>query len=193
MRFLLALVVCVAACDKPVPDAEAPAPVEPNLGASAQPAAQGDLPFGASKIVAYSYDPCSDPTNCKGGIAFALSGSDVNRSNVKKKELNAEQAAKVVKWMTAEETYGGAEARCFIPRHSLGFYDAAGKLVGEVSICLECNQLQTSPELDGVPVVNSVVDAEGTVMSNRGFSDDGIIAFLHLCGELSLTHCEAKL
>lgn len=190
MRYLLVLLLCVSACDKGTPEAQAPSE-QPGAAAPANPA--GYLPFGASKIVAYSYDPCTDPTTCKGSMAFALSGSDVNRSNVKKKELTAEQAAKVVTWMTAEETYGGAEARCFIPRHSLGFYDASGKLVGEVAICLECTQLQTSPELEGVPVINSVVDAEGTVMSNRGFSDDGIIAFLNLCGELSLTHCEAKL
>ena len=174
-------------CSTPPSAPTAPAVTEPS------PTVSADLPFGATRVVAYSYDACipSDGDWCSGpAMSFALNGAFVDRKNVKAVPLGPEQAALVVGWLRRPATYGGGEGKCYFPHHSLGFYDGKDQLVGEVSICLACNHLKTSSAVEGIPVHTQEVQ-DGESLDLMGFSEVGVSEFIALCSGIGLQHCDA--
>ena len=102
------------------------------------------LAFASARAFAFNLDvqerpPCLAPLDERGERCVSVHGEGV--------ELNEVQLKTLMVLLGDRATYGDDEGKCFIPRHGVVFYDAAGAPVAWVSICFECNHLRSAPEL----------------------------------------------
>lgn len=61
------------------------------------------------------------------------------------KDLTEEQTKKLYSAITGAHVHQKA-ARCFEPHHGFIFYDAGGKILGNLTICFGCNSYHHAPE-----------------------------------------------
>jgi hypothetical protein len=100
--------------------------------------------------------------------------------------MTKEQIDTFLSTINDENTYGGAVYACFQPRMGVVFYDKDSTVVGEVSICFECNQLSSSFD---IPAEDKFLKKH---ISVYGFSKTGIARLEALCKELNLERCGGK-
>ena len=86
--------------------------------------------------------------------------------------LSRRQIKKVRKMATSRSTYSRYGSKCFIPRHAFVFRDAEGEVVGEMTICFECEMMHLFP--DAAPD------------DKQGLSRKGMKAFRKLLTDLGL-------
>ena len=99
-------------------------------------------------------------------------------------KANGEHARRVV---GRASTYGGDFAACFDPHLGLVFYKDH-QIVGELSVCFECNYLRSSME---IPASTSTdVKSGSATFPHFGFSPSGKAALMGLCNELGFSHCK---
>lgn len=134
------------------------------------------------KVIAYDYDGAGEYQIVEQGKLFI--------DNIKNKtELTREQIGKINKFLGDTSTYGGSTAACFDPHLGLVYY-LKGKIVGYISICLECNFLESSLKIQAE-------DYKKTELCDscfaHGFSKTGRKRINDLCKELRFSHCKDKL
>jgi hypothetical protein len=95
-----------------------------------------------NEVIAYTYE------DYKGG-EIILPDSTLNPSVTDQRILNAKELADLLLMLNDTDSYGGDVSRCFIPR--LGFVFMDNKIpVAHVSICLQCNFLVSSSNIEGI-------------------------------------------
>src|SRR5579863_6918342 len=82
----------------------------------------------------------------EGGHPLIIDGKIQEKLVVNKTELTKEQVTKFHKVLGDTNTYGNTTAMCFDPHLALVYY-LNNKIVGNISICLECNYLESSMEI----------------------------------------------
>jgi len=60
--------------------------------------------------------------------------------------LSRKQIKKVRKMATSRSTYSRYGSKCFLPRHAFVFRDGEGEVVGEMTICFECEMMRIFPD-----------------------------------------------
>lgn len=100
--------------------------------------------------------------------------------------MTKDQIDKFLSTINDTSTYGGAVYACFEPRMGVIFYDKDSTVVGEVSICFQCNQLSSS---FNIPAEDKFFKKQ---MSVYGFSDIGRAKLEALCKKLNLERCSNK-
>ena len=75
--------------------------------------------------------------------------SDSASRNPSSRLLNLAERTAVESHLSVDVYTGGTPiaAACFVPHHFLRYYDATGKMVGEISICFCCSGVETAPDL----------------------------------------------
>jgi hypothetical protein len=101
-------------------------------------------------------------------------------------ELSREQIDAALATLGDPATYGGRNAPCFEPHHSLVFY-AGEEIVGFVDICFECNVLESTPVLRAQHAHNRVED--DLCITRRGFSAQGWRQLRRLCASWGVGRC----
>lgn len=96
-----------------------------------------DLPLGASAVVLYELGPPGH------GLAESVFR---NRTGVKC-ALNADQARQLARLLNASSTFGGTSAACHDPALGVIWYGGDSCPVAYLSICLNCNNVYSSPHL----------------------------------------------
>lgn len=92
--------------------------------------------FKYDKVVAYDY-------NGIGGIRIVDSNGHITGTVRAQTELTKKQFKEINKTLSERSTYGGTTASCFDPHLGIVYY-FDNKMVAHISICLECNYLESS-------------------------------------------------
>lgn len=109
---------------------------------------------------------------------YILEDGELHPDIYKEQRLNVEQSEYFFKLITAADTYGGTPQRCFIPHLGVVFYLDDGTTVGQVSICFQCNQQASTP--------NIKVQDDAEFM---GYSPAGENKMIEFCKSLNFGHC----
>ena len=123
------------------------------MSAGAAPDAGVKKPYpyiSTAKVVGYGFNlrkkgrpECTMPVNPDGTLCKSVEGPGKTLSPAQVLELN--------KLMSAKNTFGGDVSKCFIPHHAFVYYDASGKVVGQLSICFMCDRLRGAPKVKAKP------------------------------------------
>lgn len=74
----------------------------------------------------------------------------INVSNENKK-LDSTQVALLTNILNSKSTYGGISASCFEPHLGFVFYGSSNEILAHTTICLACNSLDSTPNIDEGP------------------------------------------
>ncbi|MGL4631563.1 MAG: hypothetical protein ACRCVT_10195 [Leadbetterella sp.] len=146
-----------------------------------KPNIENGVPYGKldyDKIIGYDYGGSEEPypnvIDENGKFVPVIIGQQ---------SLSQKQADRILSTLTKKTTYGGGTAACFHPGFGLVFYKN-NKKVCQISICLDCNYLQS--EID--------IPAESANNGNSiGFSKVGKLEIINLCKELKFRYSKFKI
>ena len=138
------------------------------------------------KVIAYDYDGGK-------GAEIVLKGQ-LQKGLVKnEKEVSHKQISEIHKVLRDTKTYGGGKASCFDPHLALIYYKG-NKIVGYITICLECNYLESSIEITASETkkIYYCDTCKGYYFAD-GFSKVGRVGINDFCKELNFSHCKDNL
>jgi hypothetical protein len=125
------------------------------------------------KVVAYHFeDPAGEHIILKSGV--------LNSTVKKEQELTFTQIKHFLATINHPDTYGGMTNRCFEPRLGIVFYDKTNKPKAHVSICFQCNNFMSSP---------NVATSKQAPNSSLGFSEQGRRNLIAFCKSLDFGQC----
>ncbi len=93
------------------------------------------------KVIAYDYNGSPQLQIVVNGQVLPSKGRIF-----KQKELTRKQVEALNKTLGDSESYGGSTAACFDPHFGIVFF-YQNKIVGHISLCLDCNRLYSTPEI----------------------------------------------
>jgi len=126
------------------------------------------------RAIAYDYEGSSGQNIYEHGKKF---------HGIKKEQILASnQVDNLLDILNDKGSYGGNISRCFKPRLGVIFYDKEDKVVGQVSICFECNSQQSTPAIKAKEIMT-------VETGNSGFSDAGRSKLIEFCKSLSFSNC----
>ncbi len=135
-----------------------------------------------NKVIAYDYD------GGKGeGVIDIISNGKLAQTVKQQKELTQEQIDDLTNYLGANSTYGGNKAFCFEPHLGIVFYKDS-KVVAHLSICLECNYMNSSIKIPAIEV-KKVKIGDNDEYPSIGFSKLGRQKINALCKQLNFSHC----
>jgi len=139
-----------------------------------------------NKVIAYDYEGNEEPY----GSVMDINGKYVPVI-LKQKYLTQAQTSELIKFITANSTYGGGTSACFNPHLGFIFYNSE-KIACKIDICLDCNYLISTSE---IPAMNNKKANIGTgnEFSMIGFSKIGQQKIINLCRELGFYYGGKKL
>lgn len=146
------------------------------------------------KVVAYDYNGMNNQPIVKDGELIKPSeGSGRFVKIYSQKELTKKQVATLHKIIGDTATYGGPTAACFDPHLGVVYYQK-DKIVGHISICIDCNFLRASMS---IPVSRAKKIYYGDDSDNflyaEGFSKPARKKLNAFCKELQFTTCKDNL
>lgn len=133
------------------------------------------------KVIAYDYDG-------RGGQKIVVKESLNNYRMKSSKQLSKSQIAKLHRIIGDPKSYGRGTAACFDPRMGIVYY-LDEKIVGHISICLECNFLESSHKIPATETKKQMLD-ETDYYFLRGFSKKCRLQLKALCRELKFSSCD---
>ncbi|MBL4657188.1 MAG: hypothetical protein JKX73_04250 [Flavobacteriales bacterium] len=101
-------------------------------------------------------------------------------------QLSKKEIIQLDKILGDTASYGGTTAACFVPRLGIIYY-YKGKVVGHINICLECNYLESNPEMPLTSYYKT--DVGSTTIPAKGFSKTARKKLDTLCKQLNLGYC----
>ncbi len=113
-------------------------------------------------------------------------GNLAKTAKIPGKELKKKEIRKLDEILGDTATYGGATAACFIPRLGIVYY-YKNKIIGQINICLECNYLQSNPEIPLTWYYKTDIGNE--IIPAKGFSKIGRKQLNEFCKKLDLGNC----
>lgn len=141
------------------------------------------------RVVAHSYP---DPRAARWGSVDRTSGvRRLHGRDLAEAELTPAQAGALVRLLGDESAYGGSQAACFDPHHSLIFY-RRDEIVGFVDLCFECNVLEASPHIATKHIHDRLEvqdDGESLCLPSWGFSPLGWQRWKQLCETWGVGRC----
>lgn len=151
---------------------------------------------------------------CGGGRLglVRVNGAPCYPKDTKVRTLSSAETERLLAFFMAPEHYHEEErgwtAACFNPHHAWGFFDADGKLLAHMSLCLDCNYYVASRLLYPLEevacagregcrreLVPSLEGADTTLDLNTGsiaLSLKGAGAFRAVCRDLKLGRCDVS-
>ncbi len=137
--------------------------------------------FSFDEVIAYDYDG-----------EMESFGAEIIENNKltpykKKAKLTTKQIQNLITNLNTGSTYGDARADCFNPHLGIVFYDKK-KIVGYISICLECNYY--------IAIVKNLAEenhnetTQKVIHLDKAFSEIGVEKLSALCRELDFSHCK---
>lgn len=132
------------------------------------------------RAVAYEYDGT-------GGFLILDRGGELHQSVTSSKPLSSDQAADLVNLIDDPKMYGANYADCFDPHLGVVFY-RLGRVVGHVSICLDCNYLLGSQPIPA-SMQQSVQVSPDYSRPLIGFSKAARAQIRTLCQQLGFSEC----
>jgi hypothetical protein len=141
------------------------------------------------RVVAYDYDGMSNHRIVKDGQLIKFDGRHGKIFN--QIELTKNQIARFHKIIGDTATYGGYTAACFDPHMGVVYY-LRDKIVGHISICVDCNYLEPSLEIPASEFKKYYI-GEGDDRYEaglRGFSLPARKKILAFCEELKFSNCD---
>lgn len=133
------------------------------------------------KVIAYDYDG-------RGGQKIVKKDALNNIRMKKSVQLTKSQITKLHKLIGDPKTYGGGTAACFDPRMGIVYY-LNEQIVGHISVCLECNYLESSHKIPATETKKQKLD-ETDFYYLRGFSKKARLQFKSFCRELKFSSCD---
>jgi hypothetical protein len=88
-------------------------------------------------------------------------------------------------------TYGGGMAGCFDPHFGIVYYQN-DSVVAHISICLECNYLESSFKIPAVHAHDIEVQEDSLILPRSGFSKEGRKKINKLVKDLGFSHTIKK-
>lgn len=101
------------------------------------------------------------------------------------KKLSEKQVKKLLTAISDTNFFGGGTAACFEPRMGLVFVGADKKVTGHISICFECNRLESTPVIAAQEYYSRYFGSAYLF----GLSRSGRKHLMNLCSDLGLERC----
>jgi len=146
------------------------------------------------KVIAYDYNGMNEQPIVKDGQLIKRSEGAARAVEIYgQKELTNAQMLRFHKILGDTSTYGGPTAACFDPHMGIVYYKKE-KIVGYISICIDCNYLRASMPIPASEIKKKFIDEEKTIMIGiYGFSRSARKKLNDFCKELKFSTCKESL
>lgn len=134
------------------------------------------------RVVAYDYDGAPEKRIVKDGQLQ-------QRLIRHERDLTNKQVRWVNSLLGDSTTYGGGTAACFDPHLGLVYY-RNGAIVAHVSICLDCNYLESSARIPAMEHTPAVWQDNSYFKPFYGFSKQARKKLSRFCSDLDFDHCK---
>ena len=137
-------------------------------------------------VIAYGYDGSYGQEQ-----QLIIEKDKLSKKVKNKKILNQEQVKKINKTLIDTSTYGNTTASCFEPHLGIVYY-YKNKVVLSISICLQCNFLESSIEIPA-SIYYKIQSLDNSYSPATGFSKKARKEINDFCKSLNFNYCLDKL